>query len=253
VSEQLEIFKKYDLAASRITRDLEYAPYDWDNLPSTMSAQWMAYSQMFKEFSREISNVINEFANLIYKLDSWNLGFQELSKDDKFEAVHEFVDTIGTVAINLPYIIRSRFIFAVAHLCHQANQAFDKSDWVDDFPLDNEVYFETADVYGSRWKSYNKLKKLLEAIANKRFREATHHFRDKYNHRFSPSIEFGLTEFVTRIVDESSRVTYRFGYLRPLTLEQVVPILKAQYHACFSAFGQFQKLIQEHVETIEFA
>ena len=185
VSKQLEIFKKYDQVASRITRDLEYAPYDWDNLPSTMSIHWLAYRQMFKEFSREISNVINKFVNLTYQLDSWHLAFQELSMDDRFEAVHEFVDTIGTVALNIPYVIRSRFIFAVAHLCHQANQAFDKSNWVDDFPLDSEVYFETADVYGSRWKSYKKQKRLLEAIANKRFREATHHFRDKYNHRFS--------------------------------------------------------------------
>jgi len=253
VNKRLEIYQKYNQAFSRITGDLEYAPYNWGNLPSNMSIHWLVYSQMFDEFSREISNAINKFVHLIDQLDSWQLAFHELSEDDKFEAVHEFVDTIGTVALNLPYVIRSRFIFAVAHLCHQANQALDKSAWVDNFPLDNEVFFETADLYASRWKSYKKLKKSLEAIANKRFREETHYFRDKYNHRFSQRIEFGQTGFVTRIVAKDSRVSYGFGFFEPLTLELIVSLLKFQYQACFSAFRQFQQLISEHVKTIEFA
>lgn len=253
MSKHLELYKKFDQAASTINRDLEYAPYNWDNLPSSMSIQWLSYSQMLKEFSREISNSINQFAHLIYQLDSWQLAFQGLSDDDRFDAVHEFVDTIGTVALNLPYVIRSRFIFSVAHLCHQANQALDKSNWSDDFPLDKAVYFETSDIYGSRWKSYKYLKRLLESIANKNYREKTHHFRDKYNHRFSQRIEFGQTRFVTRIVERNSKVSYDFGYFEPLTLELVVPLLKIQHAACIAAFGQFQKLIHEHVETIEFA
>lgn len=131
------------------------APYHWYKLPDPIPGLWMPYSLMLDEHSRELANSINELQRYITSIKAWRGVIDNKNDNEKFEIVIEFVSPIATLAINLPYVIRSRFIYSVAHLCHQANQVKQKN-WVDDLPLDNEIYFDVADKYSSLWKSYKK-------------------------------------------------------------------------------------------------
>ena len=205
---------------------------------------------MLDEHSRELANSINELQRYITSLKAWKGVIDNKNDNEKFEIVIEFVSPIATLAINLPYVIRSRFIYSVAHLCHQANQVKQKN-WVDDLPLDNEIYFDVADKYSSLWKSYKKLKLALEKISNKQFQSDTYDFRNKYNHRYSPKIEVGLTGLVRRNVRDNGKVSYGFGYTKPLKIDQLLPALSGQYLACLKAFEEYQKLVQEHISEIK--
>jgi hypothetical protein len=40
------------------------APYGWYKLPDPLPSQWMAYSQMLSEHSRELANSINELLSM---------------------------------------------------------------------------------------------------------------------------------------------------------------------------------------------
>lgn len=246
----IEAYKQFLDKRATISPCGSIAPYDWYQLPNSMPIQWMPYSEMLKEHSSELANSINELLRYVTNLKAWKHVIARKNDNEKHELIIEFVSPIATLAINMPYVIRSRFIYSVAHLCHQANQT--KEDkWVDDLPIDNEIYFDAADKYSSQWKRYKKLKPALENIANRKYQSVTFDFRNKYNHRYSPRIELGLTGLVTRNVGNDGKVSYGFGYTKPLKLEQVLPALSDQHSLCIRAFGQYQKLVNEHISAIE--
>jgi len=149
----------------------------------------------------------------------------------------------------MPYIIRSRFIYSIAHLSHQANQ-INLDNWQDDLPLDGEIYFEQADEYGKSWKKYSKLKLSLEKIANKKYNKLMHDFRNSYNHRYSPRIELGITGLVTRIVNENGKVSYGFGHIDPILLKDAIPLLEEQHLICLKAYQKYQDVVNEQTREI---
>lgn len=221
------------------------------NLPPTLPFTWAAYAEMFKEFSQELANIINDLTRYAHQLAAWREVVDKLGERGKLDVAIEFVEPLGTVALNLPYVIRSRFIFAAAHLCHQAGMTQVAKGWNDDLPLDDEIYFAQADKAGALWKSYAKFKVKLERIGDKTYQAKTRNFRNTYNHRFSPRIVMGQTNFVTRQIDPATKsVSYGFGGTEPLTLKLVVESLEQQCKYCYAAFEAFQKLVQEHEQAI---
>lgn len=229
----------------------KFMPYGWGSLPKSLPFSWMAYFEMFEEFSREIANIVNDLGRYTHQLTAWRDVVARLDDDGKMSVANEFVDPLATIALNLPYVIRSRYIFAVAHLCHQANHVKQLKSWKDDLPLDDKIYFAQADAYGAHWKRYKKLKRSLEHIGAKDYQAATVNFRNTYNHRFSPRIIIGQTQIITRHVDpKTKKVSYGYGGTNPLTLEVVVKLLEQQCSYCYMAFEDFQKLVKEHEATI---
>jgi hypothetical protein len=223
--------------------------YNWSNLPNPLNAIWMPYGLMLDEFSREIANSINELTDYTWRLRAWSRIVSSLTDQEKLDLTHEFIEPIATLAINLPFVIRSRFIFAAAHLCYQANRS--RASWRDDFPLDRDIQFDAADRYGAAWRSYRSFKLRLERISDKGFQEATRDFRNAYNHRFSSRFVIGTTKFVTRHENlQTKQTSYSFGYLPPFELDFVADLLALQCRGSIAAFEAFQKLIGEHEASI---
>ncbi|MBL4708250.1 MAG: hypothetical protein JKY48_07415 [Flavobacteriales bacterium] len=245
-----EEYRQYLMTRKNLSFPGKFAPYDWIK-KSSWQSPYMAYSYMLWEHAPEISNSINDLRRYIFSLDAWSERLSHHDDNtDKFKLIVEFINPIATLSINLPYVIRSQFIYSTAHLSHQANQSKDKN-WKDEFPLDSKVCFSTADKYGTSWKSYGKLKTTLETIANKEYISDTYNFRNLYNHRFPPRIELGQSGFVTRNVADKRQVSYGLGETKPLKLEQIVPLLKNQHAQLLRAFELYQKLIEEQIGKIE--
>lgn len=247
----IERYRQYKRTLKTTPFRGKFVPYGWGELPHSLYMSWMPYSQMFNEFSREIANAVNELTRHAHELAAWRDVLAPLKQQQQLNVAIEFIDSPATVALNLPYVIRSRFIFAAAHLCHQANQARKSSSWKDDFPLDRDVWFEAADKYGKGWKRYSALKTRMEKIGAKDYQQGTRDFRSAYNHRFSPRIVLGTSQVVTRRVDQSTgAVSYGFGGTPALTLPLVVDLLEDQCQHCYQAFDAFQKLVREHETAI---
>ena len=228
---------------------LKKAPYNWFNLLESLPIEWMPYCEFLKEHSRELANGINEFGRYIVSLQAWKTVLNRLNNEERPLIVLDFIAPLATLCLNLPYALRSRFIYSIAHLSHQANRLWQYS-WVDNLPIDEEICFEQADSYGRPWKKYTKLKVALEKISNTQYRKATHNFRNKYNHRYSPRIEIGMTELVKRNVNANGEVNYTIGFTKPLMLEDIIPLLKEQHHLCLLAFEKYQQLINEQLAMI---
>ncbi len=229
-------------------------PYGWGALPRSLPLEWMPYAEMFREFSQELANILNDLTRYTHQLAAWRDVAGKLDDKRKLDVANEFVDPLATIALNLPYVIRSRFIFAAAHLCHQAGRTKVLKGWKDDLALDDEIYFAQAERVGGLWKTWSKLKTKLERIGDKTYQAKTMNFRNTYNHRFSPRIVVGQTNMVTRDVDaKSKQVSYGFGGTEPLTLTLVVGLLEEQCQHCYKAFEAFQKLVQEQEKAISAA
>lgn len=228
----------------------ELADYNWYSLPDTLPFEFMPYSQMLADHSREVANSINELYRYVVNIQVWEQIFKEVNEELKHELIIEMVDPFATLAINLIYIIKSRFIFSIAHLCHQANMFKFKTKWKDNLPNDEEIYFKHADETGSSWRSYKKLKLSLEKTGNKQFTKSTSNFRNKYNHRYSPRIEIGHTGFVKRKRSET-KISYGFGPTEPLTLSKLTPILSEQYTLYLQVYSCYKKLIFDHLTLFE--
>jgi hypothetical protein len=248
----IELYRRYLAAVEATPWNGQMMPYDWGQLPMSLSVGWMAYGLMFNEFSAEIANSLNQLTGYVHRLKAWSAVISTITdQDELIHAVHEFIEPLGTVSLTLPYVIRSRFIFATAHLCHQANQSVEGIAWKHDLPLDHEILFEVADKYGRGWPSYKDCRSLLERISDKNYQRATHDFRHAYNHRFSPRVVMGIMQIVTRQVDPiSNGVTYQFGGIPPLKLNVVADLLAEQCNRCYAAFEGFQRLVREHEASI---
>lgn len=210
---------------------------------------WMAYMFMLDEHSIGISNSINAFLRYIDNLEAWGVVIKEMDDDNKNEIIVEFIVPIATLAINKPYVIRSRFIYSAVHLCHQSNLTKGVK-WSSDLPIEDKICFNDADKYCLKWERYNKLKQALEKISNEKFNNETMFFRNKYNHRYALGIELGMTEFVKRIPQDGA-LRYSIGYTNPLKIEQLIPTLTKQHEYCLNALKAYQELVNEQISAIK--
>lgn len=210
--------------------------------------EWNIYGQLLLGHPHELSNSINELGRYVYTVIVWNEAIQNLTIKEKHEALIHHVRPIATLALLLPYSIRSRFIFSITHLSHQANQLINQN-WQDVFPDEDEVYFKNADEFCKHWKSYKKLKPALEKIANKTFQEKSNNFRNTFAHRYSPGIEIGITNFAIRKNKPNGGWQYAIGGVPPLPLQTIGEITLEQHKLCLQAYGYYQELVLEQINA----
>jgi hypothetical protein len=241
---QLDTYKRYLEALDSVPFTGRFMPYEWGQLPKSLHFQWFAYGMMFGEFSREIANSINDLTNHTHSLKAWHTVLSSMTEDDRLDTLHGAIDPLATVSLNLPHVIRSRFIFATAHLCHQANQS--SAGWRDDLKLDGEIYMDEAIRCGQPWKKFNRLQRTLERLYDRKYQRSTHDFRNAYSHRFSPRVGLGLTQVVDRSINSKSKqVTYTYRILEPLKLDFLTDLLTEQCEHSYAAFEAFQILVSE--------
>ncbi|MGB4947867.1 MAG: hypothetical protein WBQ05_11820 [Candidatus Competibacter denitrificans] len=162
----------------------------------------------------------------------------------------EFVENIAIVCVNYPSVIRSRFIFSVSHLSHQANRIINSSWKEEELPSDRQINWNTMKYVSTTWPKFASLLLELENLANTAYSQATRQFRDKYHHRYPPKFVLGHTGLVSRIVETDGRVRYGFGGIEPLRLADLVPLLVEQHQISFVCFERYSDLVREQLEKI---
>lgn len=253
VEDDVRLYRAYREARAGLDLVGRFMPYRWYELPEKLSAIWMAYGQMLNEFSTELANTLNNLTNHVQRLQAWAIVIEPMGTDEKMAATHEFIDVLATNAVNLPYAIKSRFAFAAAHLCHQANMTRDFAGWQDDLPLDIEIDLNTSGIYGRGWgRTFNRFKRAVEMIGARAYRDATGDFRNAYNHRFSPRFVIGMTGMVTRNRNKQSGEFY-YGFVgrEPLALTDIVSLLTTECRHCYTAFEALQTLVEEQIGAIK--
>jgi hypothetical protein len=250
-TEAIRLYTAYRAALDASEIGGRFMPYNWWALPDPIGIIWLPYAQMLDEFATELANIINNLTHHVHRLRAWAQVVDSLSDHEKLMATHEFIDTLGTVALGMPYTIKSRFAFATASLCHQANRAKDPTGWRDEFPDARALYLNEVDPICAGWRRYRAFKLRVEPIAGNAFKAATEDFRNAYAHRFSARFVIGMTGVVSRTVGSDGTVGYGIGGgTEPLGLNSVADILTLERDQCYRAFDAFQSLVGEQVEAI---
>jgi hypothetical protein len=248
--EAIRLYIAYRFALDHSERDGRFMPYRWWTLPDPLSGVWMPYVSMLDDYASELANIINDLTHDVQRLRAWARVTASLTDEEKLAVSHEFVDTLGTTALGRPYAIKSRFTFAAAHLCHQANRAKDKVNWRDKFPDKRALYLNDIEPLCTIWRKYRSFKRRVEAISGTAFKDATKDFRNAYNHRFSARFLIGMSAMVTRIVGDDGRIRYGIGGSEPLDLRQIADLIATERDYCYQAFEAFQALIGEQCLAI---
>jgi hypothetical protein len=245
-------YAAYLNALESIPLDGDFADYRWGKLPDPLNGIWLAYHQMFDEFATEIANSINQLLTYEHRLGAWESVLESLDEDARHEVLHEFVDPLATVSLNLPAVIRDRFIFAAAHLSHQANRALGSSDWEDDLPDDRHIKRVHAEQFGKRWPSNATFLTALTGLANQRdYDVATGNFRNKYHHRFPVRIGIGISGLINRQVHPKTKnVRYVIASIEPLQLGEIRRFLRTQIERASEVYRTFKALVREQEASI---
>lgn len=247
----VDLYRRFTEARPATESVGQIMPYNWTGMPERLGGAWMAYSSMLDDFAREIANAMNAFTINVCRLHAWGAVLDTLGEDERAEAIQEFVDPVATLCLLTPYAIRSRLIFATAHLCHQVNLIHEPGWPESSLPVDDKIWMDRADGQGARWRRYNRLKTGIEAIGGQRLRKATADFRNAFTHRFSPRVESGITNFATRHFDPATgRACYGFGGTEPLGVKDLTVLLDAELERCYAAFAAFQALVAELVAFV---
>jgi hypothetical protein len=248
----IKLYEAYLQTYRRLTPANQPVDYDKSQFksPPQCLIQWFAYGLMYDEFSRELANSINELNEYIHRLRAWDEVTRGISEDELFHVSSDHITPIATLALNLPQVIRDRFMFAGAHLCHQANRVKLNEKWKDDLPLDYRINGSHFCNNAYHWSAYEIFKPAIDQISNDQYEKQTSYFRNSYNHRFSRKILVGQTNVVQRREQSPGKITYGIGGLPPLTLIEIINATSEKVKKCLAALQCFRKLVAEHNAAI---
>ena len=226
------------------------APYDHIETRDTVSFNWAPYHAMLREQASHLANDINAFGYHIGQLEAWGDILPKYDIDDQLSLLMEIVDSIATTAVAAPYAIRSRIIFSTSHLSHQANR-ITRRDWSESkLPTDEGINYKTMLKAGDGWSTFPFLKAALDKLFDSKYISNTGDFRNKYHHRLPPRFQHGQTQTVSRDRDVNGVTSYGFGFVEPLSIAKLGPILRAQHTAALDAFMKYSELAREQLRTI---
>lgn len=247
-AEFINVYKEFWNTLKENQRPLDLLEYDWIRLPSSIPIEWMAYSQYLNEHAQELANSINQLAITTRKLSIWQKLLETHNEDENIYIVNEFIEPLVTLCLNLPYVIRGRFIFSVAHLSHQANMK-KISNWKDNLVNDRSIDFKVMEKTSKEWGTYPEFRSSLSLLSDTEFSDQVYDFRNKYHHRYPPKVEFGQIQMVSRNM-ENGKINYGFGYIEPLQISKIVPLLESQHVAAYKSFRKYQVLVNEQISAI---
>jgi hypothetical protein len=216
--------------------------------PTNVSGYQGFYRMMLMGHANQLPDDINDLLRTTVSLSVWADIIENYGTEDRLYLLVEFVNPIAFFALNLPYAIKSRFIFSITHLCHQANR-FKISDYKDDLTNDKNIKKSTMDDRCSCWEGYSSFKESLNKICNEEYNQKTKEYRHKFHHRLPIEIEVGVTGLMSRMKNGNS-VSYRLGGIQPLSINNLIPVLQNQFHAASECYSKYIGIINEHFQTI---
>ena len=82
----IETYRRYRRILKATPVKGKYAPYSWGELPQVLDIAWLPYSQMFKEFSQELANVLNSLTGYTHQLAAWRDLLEPMSQQQQLSA-----------------------------------------------------------------------------------------------------------------------------------------------------------------------
>jgi hypothetical protein len=256
----IEIFRRaYDLHWQEALNNPPDGPalLSYEMQLNDNNRNWI-WKRFESDFTRALTNDINRLAVCIHKLFLWNQVFEKFPSEHHFALEYEFSDAEFRYALNLPSILKDKFVFTITHLSHQANRT--SVDWKDDLKLDHQIDEKEMKRVANRWPSFQPFYDSLQTLAPEHFKSM---YRNREHHQIPPNLGWGHSQTVFRIKQDAHRfekqddgafqevfdqgkvIGYVFGALNPLTIQHTLPLLRSQHDLSVIVFDKYWNLVLE--------
>jgi hypothetical protein len=246
----LDAVARYRAALADLPGPKQLAPYGHLALPNDNGFRVFLYRSMVEDHARHLANDVNRLCRDAEQLAAWNTVLGAHDAPDQLTLLGEFVEGLAVMSVALPYALRNRFHFSVAHLSHQANLLTCPGWKESQLPSDISVSRKTTIAAAQSWQAFPELLKRLDGLNDEGFVTATRDFRNKYNHRFPPRFVLGFTQTVSRMLKEPGRTSYGIGGVPPLELTDIVSALRLQCDVALDSFRCYSRLAEDQVSAI---
>lgn len=235
-------YDKYRLFFSNGEIEPKFAPYGAIREGAVVPMELSIYYLFLAEHSQGVANEINNLYYRIAQLSAWDKALREYDGEEKLLLLLEFVDPIANFAIGLPYVIRSRFIYTLSHLSHQANLILDPTWAESELPAETSINFQTMEKTAARWQGYIDFLICFKQLNDNNFSAHTRNYRNKNQHQYPPRVEMGDTEFITRSRKDTNSM-YTVTSKEPLGLLDIHPHLLKQFDVAMECYKLYDKIV----------
>lgn len=225
---------------------LELAPYPRLFAGKDFHIAAMLFEEVAQDALRQLANGINEFGRYLQQLDAWRSIYTGLSKDERFNLLHEHIKPLAVLCLNAPYAIRGRMTYAT---CATAYHAGGFVQWENGRPewSGEHSSWTKAEQLAKPWSAWPALGQALTAMNHEEFTNATSNFRNNHQHGQPRSIETGYIAAIERVPDEPN--SWSFGQYEPLAIEELIAPLAKEHALALAAFKAFLALIEQQAEA----
>lgn len=280
--EYLQIYLCGDLKPS-----LSYLKYEFDFINDKNIG--IFGNEMIEADLREVTNVINEWNNLLHRWYAWNTVLESYNEDrqKEWKLESEFLKLIIDKCLFVPSRIKDTFINVGIENFHQIRLA--THDKYDDKiekhrydprirALDNKLIHN----YPSRKNKEEILEGILSFCNHKNFldklqglnndeyqRQLTQNYRNLSSHSIAPRITAGTVSPITRTIEKTTRmqkntdgsfskvevedktsVVYSYGGTEPLDRNQLFDANVEEFKEARNCYDEFKKLLKKTISEI---
>ena len=248
----IETYEKYreELNKSDFHKELQIIAYDTIKKPESNEGVIWIYAELLSEHTRQLANDINTFRRNLIKLNTWSKIIIAYNENEKLNLIVEFIEPILVLIHDFPYSTNNRFIFALSHLCHQANR-YILDEWKDDLPQDSKIKYKTMIKYCSNWTYCSNFLLSLKELSGENYLIQTNEYRNRLHHRIPIQTEIGLSSFMTRNINKNKKVSYSLGYIEPFTLNETVHFMTKQHSIMCKCFLEYENLLNHQIKKID--
>lgn len=200
-----------------------------------------AFSVQETEFTRELINQYNTFADWLNRLIVIEKLIEEYDDELKPTLWHEFSQLPMDFCLQFPYRFKGNLTYCSTQLCYTAGIALavisqDRAHEATKINLNSLI--EVA----INWQNGQALVDSIRMIDSDALKKATSNFRHSTQHRFARRLNWGHTIFADRIPTSPGRVTYLFGFAPPIGFDSISPLLAEEAKLMRDAFDAFKML-----------
>ena len=235
-------YEKYRQFFSNGEIEPKFAPYGNIRKGAVIPLELVNYYSLLAEHSCGVANEINNLYYRTAQLSAWEKVLKEYNGEEKLLLLLEFVEPIANLAIGLPYVIRSRFIYSLSHLSHQANLILDSTWSESKLPSDGEINFKTMELTTSRCRDYTDFLIYFKKLNDSNFSFHTKNYRNNNQHRYPPRVEMGHSEFITRNQEDENKM-YTMTSKEPLRILDIQSHLLKQFDVAIECYKLYDKIV----------
>lgn len=218
-----------------------------------------------EEHINTIIGDINKFNEQISRVHALSSVYNDFEDSFKFIAYYELLYPVPEFALSIPYTIKQRFIFSASKLLIDTFNIEKNTQPPIGEINDRRINIHWLKNYSNHYRSLPAFLYEIEQLDAEEYQTRTSSFRNFLQHRMPVRVEHGHSNFITRegsqethrenifsfnlIGPDGASHSYSYGAIKPLMLEEIIPLLISQHKQACSAFEAFEIFLKELLDA----